>query len=96
MPSVSPTQFDEIQHNKSHQLLFERLGDFWLRDVYELSGNTTHVQTLRHHRSEKPWQNDYCFIGESLVKQFVKYEIVDNEDVRRFSDHNVLVVEIDC
>jgi endonuclease/exonuclease/phosphatase family metal-dependent hydrolase len=90
------TQFDEIQGNRSHKLLLERIDDFGLRDVYRLSGNASHVQTLRHNRSETPWQNDYCFVSKSLVKEFVRYEIVDNEDVRRFSDHNVLVVEINC
>lgn len=90
------TQFDEIQHNKSHKLLFERIADFGLRDVYQLSGNTSHVQTLRHHRSNKLWQNDYCFIAKSLMKQFVKFAIIDNHDVRRFSDHNVLLVELKC
>jgi len=88
------TQLDPIQHNKSHQILFDRIRDFGLRDVYELSGNTSHVQTLRHRRTKTNWQNDYCFIGKSLVERFVKYDIIDNEDVRRFSDHNVLVVEM--
>lgn len=52
------TQLDPVQKNRSHEILFDRIRDFGLRDAYELSGNTGHVQTLRHHRSPKPWQND--------------------------------------
>jgi exonuclease III len=90
------TQLDTMQHNKSHEILFDRIRDFGLRDAFELSGNKNHVQTLRHSRSKMPWQNDYCFVSKSLEKKYVGYEIKDTEDVRRFSDHNVLIVEIDC
>jgi hypothetical protein len=48
------TQFDEMQKNKSHKILFDRIDDFGLKDVYQLSGNKCHVQTLRHAGSTKP------------------------------------------
>ena len=89
------TQFDEIQKNNSHKILFDRIDDFGLKDVYQLSGNKSHVQTLHHARSQKPWQNDYFFISNSLVKKFKKYDIIDNEEIRKFSDHNVVIIEME-
>lgn len=89
------TQFDEMQKNNSHKILFERINDFGLIDVYQLSGNKDHVQTLRYAHSEKPWQNDYFFVSNSLVKKFIKYKIIDNAEIRKFSDHNVVIIEMD-
>ena len=89
------TQFDEMQKNNSHKILFNRIDDFGLKDVYQLSGNKSHVQTLRYARSQKPWQNDYFFVSNSLVKKFTKYEIINNEEIRKFSDHNVVIIEME-
>jgi len=89
------TQCDEIQKNNSHKIFFDRIEDFGLKDVYKLSGNESYVQTLRHGCSKKPWQNDYFFISDSLVKKFTKYEIIDNEEIRKFSDHNVIIIQME-
>ena len=89
------TQFDEMQKNNSHRILFDRIDDFGLKDVYQLSGNKSHVQTLRHACSQRHWQNDYFFMSDSLVKKFTKYEIIDNEEIRKFSDHNIVIIEMD-
>jgi len=88
-------QLDDIQGNRSHQIFFDRIEDFGLNDVYKLSDNKDYVQTLRHARSKKPWQNDYFFISNSLKGMFLKYEIIDNREVRRFSDHNIVLIEMD-
>lgn len=87
-------QIDEIQKNNSHKIFFDRLEDFGLKDVYKLSGNKSYVQTLRHGRSKTPWQNDYFFISNSLVKKFIKYEIIDNEEIKKFSDHNIVAIQM--
>jgi exodeoxyribonuclease-3 len=89
------TQLDEMQNNNSHKILFDRIDDFGLKDVFQLSGNKCHVQTLRHSRSIKPWQNDYFFVSDRLAERFSKYEIIDNEKIGRYSDHNVVIMEID-
>ncbi len=89
------TQLDKTQGNNSHRIFFDRLTDFKLQDVFALSGNKDYVQTLRHNISKVPWQNDYMFISISLSEKFLKYEIIDNEHVRKFSDHNILIIEMD-
>lgn len=89
------TQFDPMQGNSSHRLLFERIADFGLVDIYGAFGNTDHVQTLRYARSKQPWQNDYIFVSKALVPRLGKYEIVDTPAIRKFSDHNPVVLEVE-
>ncbi len=89
------TQLDPLQNNNSHKILFDRIDDFGLKDVFRLSGNTSHVQTLRHARSAQPWQNDYFYISESLAGRFIKCDIIDDARTRLFSDHNVVTVDLD-
>jgi len=89
------TQFDAVQTNRSHQILFERIADFGLVDVHAASGNTDHVQTLRYARSPKPWQNDYLFVSKALAPRLTQYEVIDTPAIRKFSDHNPVVVEME-
>ncbi len=88
------TQFDSIQ-NKSHEIFFNRLEDFNLQNAYKLSGNKSHVQTLRFAGSNIPWQNDYFFISKPIAKGFKSYNIIDDDSVRIYSDHNILVITLD-
>lgn len=87
-------QLDKQQQNDSHKILFDRIADFKLNDVYKLSGNKNYVQTLRHDKSQTLWQNDYFFISDSLAKNFIGYEVIDNSQIRYYSDHNPVVIEI--
>jgi exodeoxyribonuclease-3 len=88
------TQFDPPQGNQSHELLFARIADFGLEDVHALSGRPGHTQTLRHAKSSVPWHNDYLFISKQMRATLRSYEVIDTEAVRRFSDHNIVVMEL--
>lgn len=88
------TQFDAVQKNHSHELLFARITDFELQDAYTLAGNKNHVQTLRRTDGATPWQDDYLFVSKRLAGGFKNLEVVDTENVRQYSDHNMLVVEL--
>ena len=78
--------------NNSHRLFFERLKDFKLEDSFKLNGHKNYVQTFRHINSEKPWQNDYIFLSKPISKTFVSCEVIENDAVRQYSDHNPVVV----
>lgn len=88
-------QLDPMQGNNSHKLFFQRLKDFKLRDCFELKGHKDFVQTLRHHRSKLNWQNDYLFVSKKLAKGFIDCEVLDNEEIRKFSDHNPVLVTLE-
>ena len=89
------TQLDPRQGNRSHELLFARIADFGLEDSHTLSGNEGHVQTLRHRNSTVPWHNDYVFLSAGLAGRLKGYQVIDTEEVRKFSDHNIVVIEIE-
>jgi hypothetical protein len=88
------TQLDPSQGNRSHEILFARIADFGLKDVHTLSGHEGHVQTLRHRRSKVPWHNDYMFVSTKLAGRLKGYQVIDTEEVRQFSDHNIVVIDI--
>ncbi len=48
-----------------------------------------HVQTHRHPKSDKPWQNDYIFAGQYLAQKVTTCEVVDEGSPSpwEFSDH---------
>ncbi len=52
-----------------------------------------HVQTHRHNRSDKPWQDDYLFASKELTERLSSLEVVDNVEPSpwEFSDHCPLV-----
>ena len=88
------TQLDPRQGNRSHELLFARIADFGLEDAHTLSGNEGHVQTLRHRNSAVPWQNDYLFLSTKLAGGLKGYQVIEIEDVRKFSDHNIVAIDV--
>lgn len=89
-------QIDQQQVGNSHKVFFDRLREFQLVNCFEKHKHyPDFVQTLRHSRSDKPWQNDYFFISKKLEKSLEKCEVVSNETVHKLSDHNPVVIELD-
>jgi len=86
-------QIDEIQPSNSHQVFFDRLKEFGLVNCFD-NYFTDFVQTHRHIRSTKPWQNDYFFISKKLEKHLINCSVIDNETVCKLSDHNPVVIEL--
>ena len=87
-------QIDEMQPGNSHQVFFDRLKEFGLANCFD-NYFTDFVQTHRHIRSKKPWQNDYFFISKKLEKHLINCSLIDNESVRKYSDHNPVVIQLD-
>ena len=88
-------QLDPMQKNNSHKIFFDRLEDFNLNDCFKLSNKEFPVQTLRHHKSKIKWQNDYFFISKKLSKKLLNCEIIDNDKIRRYSDHNPVIITLE-
>ncbi len=86
-------QIDEQQVGNSHKVFFDRLREFQLINCFD-NYYKDFIQTHRHSRSEKPWQNDYFFISKKLEKHLVKCEVISNETVHRLSDHNPVIIEL--
>jgi len=78
----------------SHKIFFDRLEDFRLFNCFKTFFND-YVQTHRHARSDKPWQNDYFFISQRISKKLINCEVIDNEKVRKYSDHNPVMITLE-
>jgi len=87
-------QFDQQFGGEAHRIFFDRLKDFKLISCFE-PFFTDFIQTYRHSKSKIKWQNDYFFISESLSKKLLCCEVIDNDKVRRYSDHNPVVITLD-
>jgi exonuclease III len=87
-------QIDESYKTKSHKILFDRIEAFNLVNCFD-DYFSDYIQTHRHSRSDKPWQNDYIFLSKKL-KSRLKTCVVDNSElVKRLSDHNPVIIEIE-
>ena len=85
---------DPSYPDNDNKLVFDRLENFGLKNCYD-KYHTDFVQTHRHSRSDKPWQNDYFFVSKKLYSNLIGCNILDNKDIRKFSDHNPVVIELD-
>lgn len=87
-------QIDAQQTYDSHRVLFDRLKEFGLVNCFDNYFNDF-VQTHRHSRSDKPWQNDYFFISKKLEKHLDDCKVINNEKVHKLSDHNPVIIELE-
>jgi len=87
-------QVDEQYNIKSHKVIFDRLEAFGLHNCFD-GFYDDFVQTHRHSRSKLPWQNDYLFVSNRLKSQITNCEVVVNDPVLKFSDHNPVRIELE-
>lgn len=89
------TQFDKKWGGDSGKIFFDRLKDYNLENCYELNGNEDFMQTLRSPNSPVNWQNDYMFISKSISNNFKNCEVIDTEEVKKYSDHNPVIITLE-
>ena len=88
-------QCDNKWGGNAHKIFFDRIKDFKLNNCFKLKGYKDFIQTHRHRGSKEKWQNDYFFISKSISKKFVDCIVVDTPEVRKYSDHNPVVITLD-
>lgn len=86
-------QCDQQQRGNSHKVLFDRLHEFGLVNSFDLFFDDF-IQTHRHNKSKKPWQNDYFFISKKLEKNLVNCEVLTDDKIFKYSDHNPVAIEL--
>jgi hypothetical protein len=100
----------EAPHRRRHQNILDRLATLGLVDCLALNrpprsklegcpcadSPCRHVRTLRHAKSETPWQNDYLFVSKSLVTKVEACFPMDSGDPDpwQFSDHCPVILEL--
>jgi hypothetical protein len=82
------------RYTNAHKICFERIEDFGLVNSFSKFYNG-YVQTHRHVRSSEPWQNDYLFVSRKLAGNVKSCNIIDEDPVKKFSDHNPVVIKLE-
>ena len=90
--NASP-QFDDKQKGISHKILFDRIANFGLMDVFPYNPEKP-LQTWRSDKTNVPWQLDHFFVSENLANSIVKAEVLCNDTIEKLSDHNPMLVEM--
>jgi endonuclease/exonuclease/phosphatase family metal-dependent hydrolase len=97
------------RHLARHRLVFERIKAFGLVDCLDAKlgenrplpgcpcgdASCRHVQTHRHLRSSKPWQNDYVFASDRLATKLTACYAHDVDAAWALSDHCPVIAEFD-
>jgi exodeoxyribonuclease-3 len=86
-------QCDHQWKGNTHKIFFDRLDDFKLFNCF-MPFYKDFVQTHWRADSRIPWQNDYFFISKTLSKKLVNCEVMSNEQVRKYSDHNPVIITL--
>ena len=87
-------QVDEQYPGNKHRVLFDRIREFGLVNCFD-DYFDDFVQTHRHSRSSKPWQNDYFFLSKRLKGHLVDCKVINDTKIQKLSDHNPVVIELD-
>lgn len=90
--NTSP-QWDDRYNRSSNRVFFDRLEDFGLTNCFDLFYDD-YVRTYRTQGDTK-WQNDYFFINDDMADHLRCCEVLDNEKVREYSDHNPVLITLD-
>jgi exonuclease III len=88
-------QIDKKQKGNSHKIFFDRLEDFGLFDCFKILNKKYPMQTLRHKKSKTAWQNDYFFVSKEISEKVINCEVIDNKEIRKYSDHNLVTITLD-
>ncbi len=87
-------QCDQQWGGNAHKLFFDRLDDFKLFNCFKPFCKDF-VQTHVHSVSKIPWQNDYFFISKTISRSLKGCVVINNEQVRKYSDHNPVIITLD-
>ena len=80
--------------DKDNKIVFDRLENFDLVNCFD-NFYPDFVQTHRHSKSEKPWQNDYFYISKKLHTKLIDCKVIENDRIFECSDHNPVIIELD-
>ena len=87
-------RFDEVYGGKKYQTFFAAMKTAGLHDVHwGIHGHE--VQSFWGHQATEAYQDDHFFIAKAWSTCIRSCNIIDNEIVRRVSDHGPVVLELD-
>lgn len=85
--------------DNDHRYVIEELKEKEIESSYhyffgEKQGKETRPTFYYHHKKEKPFHIDFCFLSKNLSDKLSKVEIGKYEDWIKFSDHVPMIIDI--
>lgn len=84
---------ESVWPGHGHGPFFERLRDSVFFDCFR-KFHDTEQQTFFRKGGKHPFQDDHLFVSHDLADQVISCDILNNEYIRKFSDHAPIVTEI--
>lgn len=86
--------FDTVYGGKKYARFFEAVANAGFHDAHwGIHGRE--VQSFWGKKTTQPYQDDHFFVSKSWASRVRSCNVVDNEIVRRVSDHGPVVLELD-
>jgi endonuclease/exonuclease/phosphatase family metal-dependent hydrolase len=87
-------RFDEVYGGKMHGTFFSTMASAGLHEIHwAIHGRE--IQTFWGHQAKEAYQDDHFFIAKPWASRVRSCDVIDNEVVRRLSDHGPVVLELD-
>lgn len=87
--------FDKVYGRNKYRPFFAAMETAGLRDVHwDIFGRE--IQSFWGRQTKEPYQDDHLFITKTWSKRVLSCSVIDNEFVRRVSDHGPLLLELDA
>jgi endonuclease/exonuclease/phosphatase family metal-dependent hydrolase len=87
-------RFDEVYGGKRHGTFFAAMKTAGLHEVHwELHGRE--IQSFWGRQSKEAYQDDHFFVTTGWASRVRSCKVIDNEVVRRLSDHGPVEMELD-
>lgn len=86
--------FDEVHGGNKYRTFFAAMESVGFQDVH-WSIHGREIQSFWGRQTTEPYQDDHFFISEAWSQHIRSCNIIDNEVVRRVSDHGPVIMELD-
>ena len=86
--------------DRDHQFVLEKLEHKNIISSYhhffnEEQGKETQPTFYLHHKKEKPFHLDFCFLSKELINRIESVEVGKYEDWIKYSDHVPMIINMD-
>lgn len=90
----SARRFDEVYGGKRHRTFFAAMETAGLHEVHwGIHGRE--IQSFWGRQTKEAYQDDHFFVTNAWAPRIVSCTVIDNDVVRRVSDHGPVVMELD-
>ena len=90
----SARHFDTVYRTNNHKWFFDAMTAAGLEDAH-WAKHGREKQSFWGRQAKEPYQDDHVFVSAGWADRVTSCDIVDNEVVRRLSDHGPVVFEVD-